>query len=305
MSLPYVKFYTADYLADTIHLDSPDLHGAYLLILFAMSRQDDCMLPDDPKRLATICRTTKTKFAKIWNEIEPFFEKKDGKIFQKRLLSEVNQAKETSKKNSENAKKRWGETAENSQSANATASANGDAGSHQVGNAISESQLESDNKPPIGPPEGDDDMFGFPEEPPSKPKPKPKTNRATSIPNGFPDQIAIDAAITYWREQGRYDLDVRLEADKFRDNKLADGRTHKDWRAAWRTWYRNAVKFNRKPDGVSQTFQSTPMTEEKARSRIEHFKETGKWASTWGPTPDEPGCRIPSALLRDYGYGGA
>ena len=38
--------------------------------------------------------------------------------------------------------------------------------------------------------------------------------------------------------------DIRWETDSFKDYHLARGNVFKDWKAAWRTWMRNHVKFN-------------------------------------------------------------
>lgn len=71
--------------------------------------------------------------------------------------------------------------------------------------------------------------------------------RKTGIPESFPFQADIQAAVKFWTEQGRTDLcaTVVMEAAQFRDRCVGDGVTALDWSAKWRTWYRNTMRFNK------------------------------------------------------------
>lgn len=126
---PYMPLFPSSYLADTMHLGDPALHGCYLLLLINMWNRPSCSLPDNPDELAILCRTSRTKFKKIWPLIEPFFLKKDGKISQKRLTKERQRAQDRKEKASENARKRWGESAENGDTGDADAYATDDGAS--------------------------------------------------------------------------------------------------------------------------------------------------------------------------------
>jgi hypothetical protein len=78
----------------------------------------------------------------------------------------------------------------------------------------------------------------------SAPKP-PRAKPATSVP--------ADDRITEWCE--RWSIPVpssNLEAAKFVDHARTNGRTCKDWSAAWRNWLRNAPQFAAR-DGRSAT----------------------------------------------------
>lgn len=79
---------------------------------------------------------------------------------------------------------------------------------------------------------------------------KREGRRGTSLPEIFPTLADIQAACALWRERGRDDLCDRVadEAAQFRDHHASRGTVAKDWPATWRTWVRNALKFNRKQD---------------------------------------------------------
>lgn len=84
---------------------------------------------------------------------------------------------------------------------------------------------------------------------------KPKS-RASQIGDYQPDEEALSAALAYWLGKGRRDLDAADQAARFRDHHLARGSAMKDWRAAWRTWYKNAVQFTRPENGTARPEQS-------------------------------------------------
>jgi uncharacterized protein YdaU (DUF1376 family) len=70
-ALPYMRFYPADYLADTAHL-SPMQHGIYLLLLMNYWQRGG-PLPDDDKRLASIARVSMRDWKRNRDEIIQFF----------------------------------------------------------------------------------------------------------------------------------------------------------------------------------------------------------------------------------------
>lgn len=67
-----------------------------------------------------------------------------------------------------------------------------------------------------------------------------------------------------WRTPYRKDpkfahVDVDDEAAAFRDRNLAHGTYYRDWRAAWRTWMRNAAKWTeRGANGHTVVDRSAP-----------------------------------------------
>lgn len=78
--------------------------------------------------------------------------------------------------------------------------------------------------------------------------------RGASLHGDFPGTFEYERAQEYWREKGRPDLAIRvLEiAEGFRDHHRAKGTTSKDWAASWRTWCRNALKFERAGNGYGR-----------------------------------------------------
>lgn len=78
-------------------------------------------------------------------------------------------------------------------------------------------------------------------------KPKRERKVLSSLPDDCPTEFDRVAADRYWRDRGRDDLCARLgdEAEAFRDHHRSRGSRMADWPAAWRTWYGNALKFNK------------------------------------------------------------
>jgi uncharacterized protein YdaU (DUF1376 family) len=86
----FLAFYVADYLADTMDLSTEE-HGAYVLLLCAMWRNDG-WVANDPARLASITKVPGKRWPVVWAALERFFDVKDGKLSQRRLLREIKNA---------------------------------------------------------------------------------------------------------------------------------------------------------------------------------------------------------------------
>lgn len=101
-----IPLFADAYLADTTHLTTEE-HGAYLLLLMAAWRQEDCDLPDDDRKLARIAGLSRQKWAAVRGTILEFWTAENGRIYQPRLRRErvwVAQKSEASKKS---AHARW------------------------------------------------------------------------------------------------------------------------------------------------------------------------------------------------------
>jgi hypothetical protein len=84
--------------------------------------------------------------------------------------------------------------------------------------------------------------------PQAAPKPKRERKILISLPDDCPTQSDREAALALWRERGREDLCARIddEVEVFRAHHQSHGNRMESWSAAWRTWYRKAITFNRK-----------------------------------------------------------
>lgn len=80
---PAMPLFTDAYIADTQHLTNEE-HGIYLRLLMFSWRTQDCALPNDDKRLATMVGLTPGRWAKLKPTILEFFTENDGKLVQKK-----------------------------------------------------------------------------------------------------------------------------------------------------------------------------------------------------------------------------
>lgn len=76
----YLPLFGSDYLADTRHLSTEE-HGAYLLLMIAAWRQDDCGLPCDDKKLARIVGLSPRKWMAMRDTILEFWTVKGERMF--------------------------------------------------------------------------------------------------------------------------------------------------------------------------------------------------------------------------------
>lgn len=177
-----IPFFGDAYLADTTHLTTEE-HGAYILLLLAAWRQEDCALPNDDRKLARIAGLTPRKWASIKETILDFWTIEKGRIHQKRLRKERDFVNQKSEANRKSANHRWNaQPTENKQK--------GGMRSQSEGNAPPPPPKEQpngcSNNPP--PPFGDSDAKPVKKE--RTPKAKPKSG----LPwHGTPDWVPIDA----------------------------------------------------------------------------------------------------------------
>jgi hypothetical protein len=76
---------------------------------------------------------------------------------------------------------------------------------------------------------------------------KPPQKRKCRIPEDFElTTERIRMATDYWSSKSRQDLSVSDEFDKFVNHFTGNGKPMLDWDACWKTWYTNALQFNRK-----------------------------------------------------------
>jgi uncharacterized protein YdaU (DUF1376 family) len=73
-ALPYMQFYVADYLADTMHLSAEE-HGAYLLLIFNYWQTGK---PIQKSRLSKIARMTNDRWTESEGALSEFFRDENG-----------------------------------------------------------------------------------------------------------------------------------------------------------------------------------------------------------------------------------
>lgn len=180
----------------------------------------------------------------------------------------------------------------------------------------SENRLNSDASKTTDPSE--DKKVPYPKKThtsPIPPKEKPPTGskRKSSLPAGFPDRPAKDAAVAYWQGKGRGYLSQRLEtiADTFRAHHESRGTKAMSWPATWKTWYVNQVSFEEKsgkPAEVPRSSADPPPEHidersiEGQRKLVDRYKRTGKWDARTFAAPDDPNTRLRPEVLAEFGY---
>ena len=107
--IPYMKLWVGDYLGDTAAL-SIEQSGAYLHLLMAMWSNDG-WLPNDPKKLARVCRMSSSRWKRVVAPaLDRFFikvELAEGSIIQNKRLNEelqIARKNRAEKQNAANAK---------------------------------------------------------------------------------------------------------------------------------------------------------------------------------------------------------
>lgn len=111
-----IPLFADAYLADTMHLTTEE-HGAYLLLLMAAWRAEDCSLPNDDRKLARITGLSPRKWKTIKPTLIEFWPTEGERIFNARLRKERSYVQRRVHANSENARKRWNaQDVENKQS---------------------------------------------------------------------------------------------------------------------------------------------------------------------------------------------
>jgi uncharacterized protein YdaU (DUF1376 family) len=102
-ALPYMQFYVADYLADTLHLTT-EQHGAYILLIFNYWQSGK---PIPVSRLQIITRLDAIAYANALPTLREFFDEKDGFWFHKRIEKDLEETRRKCKNNKKSAFKRW------------------------------------------------------------------------------------------------------------------------------------------------------------------------------------------------------
>lgn len=131
---------------------------------------------------------------------------------------------------------------------------------------------------------------------PSRRKPK------RAIPDGFPSAEAIAEQQAKARSVGA-NLDVANQAERFRNWSIGNDARYADWAATWRNWCDRAIKNAPKTAVAAAQSRATPSEADRWRRWLREYRLNGHWPSDdAGPRPGHPACRVPAALLVEFGH---
>ena len=137
---------------------------------------------------------------------------------------------------------------------------------------------------------------------PLPPEGRSRRKPSRPIQPGFPtyEDIAEQQAKT--RAAGA-NLDVRAQAERFRNYAEQNDRRCADWRAAWRNWIAAAIERAPKTALAATLDRAQPSDADRWRRWLREFRQNGHWPSDdAGPRPGHPACRVPPALLAEFGF---
>lgn len=241
---PSMPVFTDALIGDTTDLSIEEF-GAYTMLLFVTWRNNGAPLPDDPVRMARICRMSEKRWSeKIRPVLVRFFDLSEGTWRQARLEKEWNFV----------AKQRANQSDKGKKSAEAKSLKNNDTHSTAVDvrlqpeanphtqPLIEEQESKKEKEREAISISGSVVLFPFQPAPPSAPPPA-KTGTRLSDDWFLPKE---------WGEwalaEGLSVETIRQEADTFRDYWIAkpgkDGRKT-DWQATWRNWVRRSQSHNK------------------------------------------------------------
>ena len=277
---PYIPLYVDDYEAATAHL-TPEEDGIYNRLLRLAWRTPGCALPTDPAWLARKIRLSAEDFVRVAQPVlDEFFMVQRGKFVQRRLKREYD---DISRKKS--ARKQAGKKG-------------GAAKAQKLleNSASNATLLLSDTR-----------AFPYPEpEPYRDANASPDANEAKAsrkkperpIPAGFPAEPEIETAEAM-AKQAAAALQVRTEAERFRNHAEQNDRRCRDWTAAWRNWVSKAIERapKRQPSASAPSVETVRASWE---IRLGQWAKDRYWdEERWGPRPGLQGCRVPEDMLPD------
>lgn len=139
---------------------------------------------------------------------------------------------------------------------------------------------------------------------PLPPEGRSRRKPSKPIPEGFPAAEDVAEQQAKARAAGA-NLDVTAQAERFRNHAAQNDRRCADWRAAWRNWIVAAIERAPKTAIASLTQRQASAQHDDARwrSRLREFRQNRFWPTDdAGPRPGAPGCRVPPAILAEFGF---
>lgn len=122
------------------------------------------------------------------------------------------------------------------------------------------------------------------------------------VPNDFPSAELIAEQQAKARAAGA-NLDVAAQAERFRNHAEQNDRRCADWRAAWRNWIAGAIERAPKTAVAALASRPAASADDRWRRWLREFRQNNHWPTDdAGPRPGHPACRVPPALLVEFGY---
>lgn len=115
------------------------------------------------------------------------------------------------------------------------------------------------------------------------------------------DWIVPESWIAWAVEEGMPGAKAKSEADRFRDYWIAQpGRkgVKLDWQATWRNWIRTGMERA----GITRNENASAEPNWRALCRAAKARPESWDRKALGPPPGESGCRVPEAILREFGW---
>lgn len=138
--------------------------------------------------------------------------------------------------------------------------------------------------------------------PPLPPKAGSRRKPKVPLPDGFPTAELIAEQQAKARSVGA-NLDVANQAERFRNWSIGNDARYADWAATWRNWCDRAIKNAPKTAVAAAQSRSAPSEADRWRRWLREYRLNGHWPSDdAGPRPGHPACRVPSALLVEFGH---
>jgi uncharacterized protein YdaU (DUF1376 family) len=286
---PFLPLSVDAYFRKTRHLSTAQ-HGAYLLLLMEAWQRANTALPDDDQMLARlVCMTMEE-----WQANKPVimaFWKMDQRSkcwTQKRLLEAKSYVTRNSEKQRSNAKSRW-EKDKDTSHGNATTHAKPMPNTYQTDASQSQSQsTESSSLPPSqqsAPPAAADEFERV-----------SKLIRAAPGVSQHP-VFGIAPLNPLWGmiQQG-WNLETEILPVVAALASKAKPGTIRSWK-----YFVDEIVAQRQgipaPPPVEATLEDW-------ESRMRFGRRNNAWPATWGPYPNQPGCMVPSNLVKpDDGKG--
>lgn len=269
---PFFKLFFSDLVGDTLALSDAEM-GSYMLLLGAMWNGGGA-LPNDPGRLARIARCSPKAWGRRWQTLAPYFDADAATISNKRLLSE-RQKVEAIRADRSAAGKRGAEakSLKNHDAASANASANDQANDKQ---------------------------------------PDTRKNLAPSGASETPDAMAWKEGVSLLMANGRMTekaarsmfgkllRDHRLAAHQLRPSILTAQQGGTPDPQGYLTAAARGIASrlgNRQAPPVQDVATWEP---DVWRIAVANYRSEGAWdRGAMGPSPGEPGCLAPAAVLAE------